>query len=110
MNQEIKAQWTTALRSKEFEQGTNMLETEDGKFCCLGVLCVLATRAGIIQRVVNDGEVYYGDNNHYLPRSVIEWAGLSNPNPIVTVRGTLSYINDAGASFDEIADLIERHL
>jgi len=44
---EIKAQWVAALRSGEYVKGRNHLQ-KDGKFCCLGVLCELAVKAGIV--------------------------------------------------------------
>lgn len=38
----VKAKWTAALRSGEFEQGVGSLKTLDGKYCCLGVLAEVA--------------------------------------------------------------------
>ena len=50
MNKEVKQQWVAALRSGEYKQGKNALrrqyEGEDAEFCCLGVLCDLAVKAG----------------------------------------------------------------
>ncbi len=36
---ELKSQWIEALRSGIYEQGQYVLQTMDGKFCCLGVYC-----------------------------------------------------------------------
>lgn len=33
--------WVAALRSGLYEQGQQVLKTQDGKFCCLGVACDL---------------------------------------------------------------------
>ena len=42
MDQELKAKWVAALRSGEYEQGSDVLY-RGGKFCCLGVLHKLVT-------------------------------------------------------------------
>jgi hypothetical protein len=39
MDTQLKAKWTAALRSGEYEQATRTLQTKSGgAFCCLGVL------------------------------------------------------------------------
>lgn len=45
MNQEIKKRWVAALRSGDYKQGTGALRNADNKFCCLGVLCDLHSKA-----------------------------------------------------------------
>lgn len=120
MNPEVKDLWTGALRSGEFEQGEGLLD-KDGKQCCLGVLCILAVRAGVEVDVFTgeDGTVYYDSEGEFLPHSVMEWAGLGNCNPEVmfTEDGTehvnsLSYVNDEveGGTFELIAGLIDAQL
>jgi hypothetical protein len=42
VNKQLKAAWIKALRSGEYEQGTELLKTGDGAYCCLGVLCKVA--------------------------------------------------------------------
>jgi hypothetical protein len=93
MNPEVKAMWLTDLRSGEFTQGKGALRTEDGEYCCLGVLCELGAREGIIPpaelRGANDeGECrgyWYGTGDKattaVLPQAVQDWAGLVLPNP-----------------------------
>jgi hypothetical protein len=99
VNQEIKRQWTEALRSGRFPQGKDRLEelryarSEDApggergkvtsRYCCLGVLCQLAVDAGVVERFVTDtstgpGWVHYGRNHeqYYLPPEVVRWAEL----------------------------------
>ena len=62
MNSEVKGQWTTALRSGEYEQGNGVLRTIDNTYCCLGVLCELAVKANVIPVPVISGESYcYGE-------------------------------------------------
>jgi hypothetical protein len=36
-HKELRAKWTAALRSGEYEQGKKDLCTPDGAYCCLGV-------------------------------------------------------------------------
>jgi hypothetical protein len=129
MNPAIKAQWLRDLRSGEYPQGTGKLRTSDGKFCCLGVLCEQAVKAGIVILVDLDGTWGYravGDGNDVaigtLPEAVQDWAGLScNPGVPIGILGTssLSTLNDGfndgevrteQRNFREIADLIEAHL
>lgn len=102
MNKTIKARWLRALRSDKFKQGREQLRDGD-RFCCLGVLCELAERSGVI-------ESYKGN---YLPADVVTWAGVPNNDPIVLGRA-LADRNDGvegrPQNFKQIANLIERHL
>lgn len=120
MDQAIKAQWIAALRSGEYAQTTGRLRRDEG-YCCLGVLCDLAEKAGVVTGVSEDN--YAGNANHWryddevsvLPPVVQRWAGLSYENP--TVRGaagdhasSLAGENDNGADFRAIADIIDAQL
>lgn len=122
MNREIRDQWTAALRSGEFRQGRQRLVThsadpdEPPKYCCLGVLCELAARAGAIPPA--DGNLYLNCFD-VLPDEVVAWSGIRSRNPLVDTGSdshigsrtrTLAELNDAGLSFAEIADIIEREL
>ena len=108
MNSSVKQIWINALRSGKYEQGQGSLN-EDGKFCCLGVLTDL-----FIRETNQEWEEHYDncfafeDSFCFLPPSVQEWARLNNA-PQVNGR-SLPMINDEGASFEELADLIEEHL
>lgn len=125
MNEEIKAQWTAALRSGEYEQGREYLSS-DGKFCCLGVLCDLAVRAGIIEQYTTyTPYTDYGQgDDEILPSEVAAWAGLAGENrqnPVTNPEGidgllwsrrgerhpTLAELNDGGTPFAKIAEVIE---
>lgn len=124
MNPEIKAQWLTALRSGDYRQGQGSLK-RDGKFCCLGVLCDLAVKAGIAAEthVTMIGATAFGtgpadENSGTLPFVVQTWAGLPSNNPSFRYNvlsadeyeyDSLAGLNDGGRSFAEIADLIEEH-
>ena len=48
MTPELKAQWIAALRSGEYTQGYNHLRTENGYYCCLGVLCMVLKRPELL--------------------------------------------------------------
>lgn len=137
MNQEIKTKWLADLRSGEFEKGKGYLK-RDGKFCCLGVLCDQAEKAGIVTtREGRDGSVYFQSvTNEFdasasvLPQAVVHWAelhlALGSTNPavrVVTEDGegkvcSLSSINDndnedepqGEFTFLQIAEMIERDL
>lgn len=116
MNPQIKKKWVDRLRElPNHRQGKNALR-RNNKMCCLGVLCEIAVQEGILKRSPKN----YGGFYHYgqgrlslvLPEEVIKWANLEahNNNPVVK-NNTLSTYNDhKGKNFDEIADLIEKHL
>ena len=140
MNQDVKDQWLTALRSGDYEQGTRSgLHSRDNKFCCLGVLCDLAVKAGVLPKAVQVGgnqNYEYRDtdpkrlnngqpslNGGYAPYEVMRWAGLSDCNPPMTVpdgkqtvpdgkrTDTLALLNDSGNyDFAQLANLIEAQL
>jgi len=117
MNATIKKLWLAALRSDEFEQGQGVMDSGN-KLCCLGVLVRIACDQGVVKRT--DDSLYvnkrfrgygYGEaqSTYELPSEVVNWAGLSSPDPIV-IGGSLGVHNDDGASFKKIADIIELEL
>ncbi|NJO64367.1 MAG: hypothetical protein HC836_41225 [Richelia sp. RM2_1_2] len=132
MNQEVKKRWVEALRSGKYKQGEQCLTQidDDGQrlYCCLGVLCDLAAKelpdlekgekeVHLEMRGKPVKAVMYGTENEVsiLPRKVIEWAGLSDPNPRVKTNNEnkfmLSELNDSMKyKFNQIADLIEKQL
>lgn len=118
-----RAKWVAALRSGQYEQGTNYLSPDGLSYCCLGVACELAADIGVVRRL-NDGyPVAYRDANterdDMLPLSVQEWLGLASDNAatVATHRSddpddcgynTLAELNDElDWNFNQIADLIE---
>lgn len=118
MNARNIKKWVAALRSGEFQQGRNFL-SQEGKFCCLGVACVLAKRDGLPVEVKYcscsgcDGKaVVYDGDTAILPPSVRDWLGLDERDPHATYAGEsykLSRLNDDGGfNFADIADIIER--
>lgn len=115
MNEEIKAKWIGALRSGEFEQGTGKLaqiDDENGsvRYCCLGVLCEIARKVGVVNRRVDTGAYHYAEKRHVLPYVVKRWASLPTDNPVIGTNRLSDYNDTLRLSFDEIADLIESNL
>lgn len=120
MKPEIKARWLEALRSGKYKQGRGKLrqavDVEGGaEYCCLGVLCDLAAKEGVGDWV--DGSLFRDAveiQAGVLPPGVQAWARTAYGNPVVPDRTggctTLAAVNDQGATFEEIADLIEKYL
>lgn len=145
MKADIKAQWVKDLRSGDFQQGRSVLRRDNGEggkdqFCCLGVLCEQAVKAGVIPAPELHGSTYrYLDDELdfamkitgesfgqecVLPRKVAEWAGLlhedgSAREDVIIIpaedEDSCDYsaieANDGvGESFATIADLIEKNV
>lgn len=102
---DFKSRWVSALRSGSYPQAKNFLRTEEG-FCCLGVACDLVNQEGWKKVKVPIAVVYgWEDKNGNHINSV----GYPPFIPNVASR-KLAEMNDAGSSFDEIANWIEESL
>ncbi len=122
MKHEIAEQWVEALRSGEYRQTKERLRDRDDGFCCLGVLCDLYDRShggtGWGEPAVNDTEICFLGHDVDLPVQVAEWAGLKtfvgyyDEASKLACIGTnnLAATNDSGASFSDIANIIEYHI
>jgi hypothetical protein len=109
MNREVAALWTAKLRSGEIEQGTNRLRNDAGGMCCLGVLCEISQLS--TWGITGGGKSTYLGRRIYLPDPVKEWAGMVEDNGYIEEIGTsLVGLNDGGASFEEIADIIDKYV
>ena len=120
---EVRELWVKTLLSGEYEQGTDYLQ-KDGKFCCLGVLCEIAVKKGVIpepmlRRDVREfGEgfrdvesLFYGYGEHdnkELPKIVRDWVGLGTGNGAYVDGNCLAHNNDNGYSFKQIAEIIQK--
>ncbi len=99
--------WTEALRSGDYKQAKSRLEV-NGAFCCLGVACIVAEQHGIRVARTSVGAALWGHELQGRQRAVYEWLGLDRPRFLRPSARTLSGMNDeAGLSFDTIADYIE---
>jgi hypothetical protein len=117
---EIAEAWALALESGDYDQGTgylvqNLSEHLAPKYCCLGVLCDLANKAGVGGGQI-DNKLYgwnFSTNGATLPEIVIEWAGMNSPGGQFNNAGDCDYLishNDDGESFTEIAVIIREHV
>lgn len=118
MKTEIKEIWVEALQSGNYQQGIEFLN-KDGKFCCLGVLCDLAIKAGVdVEISKSEDNLYataYDGESSFLPHSVQKWAGMQTSDGCIHEHETdydmdsLSDQNDQGRSFAEIANVIDKY-
>lgn len=115
MNKEIADKWIAALKSGEYKQTKSVLNRDNNEFCCLGVLCELAIKEGLsIRKEIDDcnGEhvCFYDNSYNVLPWSVVKWARMKHCNgefrDIEDKAQELTYINDNGKTFEEIANVI----
>lgn len=113
MNQEIKKLWIEDLRANGDKQGKQWLQ-QDGKFCCLGRLCELAVREGVIKSPgISKFDIsFYDDNLTNLSLKVQEWSGITDSeallNQPIGIHRCLIELNDkANYTFAQIADVIE---
>ena len=114
MKPKIKKKWLKALRSGEYAQCKKVLVNNIDEFCCLGVLCDISDKGEWIDPKSKDNH-YIGKWHYELDKYDEDWAELpagistwSEINPDEEV--TLTRMNDAGYSFKEIADYIEKNL
>lgn len=129
MRSDVKAKWVQALRSGEYQQTVGLLHrvvdgNTDGStnpdaglqvgFCCLGVLCEVAVKDGVISATHKDGGhfVLYGKEGiSMLPEKVQQWAGLTSLGTYEDNGETrsLAELNDHDRlNFNQIADVVER--
>lgn len=125
---ERKAEWLAALRSGEYKQVTGALRKEAG-FCCLGVQCDLSKVADwrpVAYATGGPKFSYAAIDTAEPPFMVAAWAYEPREDrlplaadPIVATvtrygqferQITLAGLNDNGASFEEIARVIEEVL
>ena len=119
---EIKAEWIAALRSGEYKQRSGGLRHGD-TYCCLGVLCEIAVKHGIIstKKASSLSNIYLYDGSVGAPpQSLVQWAfGTESYIPrdkyVVHTdtfgsRNLIFYNDVAGYTFNQIADLIEKDL
>ena len=82
--------WLTALRSGNYAQGPDFLN-QDGKYCCLGVLCEVQQRPKIVHPRVLGDRLSYDDSSTVLSRvnPLYRWLGDSGAFPRM-VQATLT--------------------
>lgn len=110
MNEELKARWVAALRSGKYRQGRGSLVSASVlgqlSYCCLGVACEIFHKELDVRKRYKDGEVYFDNNNHYLPNKISNTLKMG-----IEMEMKLANLNDVkNENFHEIADWIERNL
>lgn len=113
--------WIEALRSGRYKQAQHRLHKADG-FCCLGVACNLfapeSSASSILDEITGSWITAYFGEKAFLPDQLRRSLGLSTPagdfdGQEFVVQGRWTHVysladaNDKGASFDEIAEIIE---
>lgn len=128
MNARIKQWWIDELRSGKFKQGRLALRSQNNEYCCLGVLCELYRQEhhgeGIVWELPRSYDNIDGlhlnideDAGETLPVQVMYWANLAERDPKLNGIEVSRY-NDGfdgneivtPHTFEQIADLIEKHL
>lgn len=116
MDATIKAQWLEALRSGKYKQGKGALHNKsDDSYCCLGVLCeVMGVPKYALEGDEHSHFTHYGVEGDFtscsLPMSVSHASGLTCYGQFLDENGedeSLAHLNDKGATFDQIAAIIE---
>lgn len=115
-----KDAWLTALRGDDYDQTKSVLHDTTG-FCCLGVQCDVL---GVKWIGSTASEVFATENaSMQMPTfkelgheilAVMQQKTTFHPDDdnegTLDVMGALSWHNDKGSTFDEIADWIEIYL
>ena len=131
MNPEVKQKWIDALRSGKYEQGCERLRSVSG-YCCLGVLCDLYAQEHDVEWDFRGNEEtnlqpmdywYFDDQSEFLPKVVMNWAGLKTHNPSVKVdiednddgdnsfyTDEIANVNDSGYTFNDLSKIIQEQL
>jgi hypothetical protein len=100
--------WIKALKSGEYKQGKHFLRVVVSH-CCLGVACKLYNEYNHSDQLdiyIDNGKYHFDGETKRLPDKVIKWLGLNTGDGLYCDH-SLSALNDAGVSFEEIADIIE---
>lgn len=125
VDREFLTQWAAALRSGEYKQGTGCLRSRDDCYCVLGVACDVAFK----QRMISGAWVEY-DNDFacgttgviaFMPQALATMIGMGVDGSMrdrydllvpIVIDKDRSYVslldaNDNGATFEELAQVIE---
>lgn len=101
-----KNEWIPALRSGEYTQGVGNLQ-HGAEFCCLGVACDLLKDRLNLTTLALGRTVKYDDRTSYLPTKVVRFLGLSAEGNLPSGSCLVNF-NDAGKTFEQIADILEK--
>jgi hypothetical protein len=112
----IKTQWLEALRSGKYKQGKEWLKIKKGDewwHCCLGVLCEIRE---VEQEVRERTTSFCGNASLLSNEELTSYLGCNGRFKGFKVVGenektyySLAGLNDAGFSFEGIANVIEKY-
>lgn len=121
----LQEAWVKALESGEYQQGDRRLVTvvnpgpdEELKCCCLGVLCLVEGLEKHLDMASGGMEprYHFEREQFYLPQSLVQKYGFYNHRGQAMgaehpddKSNSLSYMNDSGRSFAEIAAYVREH-
>lgn len=107
-----------ALRSGKYSQGKDRLVDDNDNFCCLGVACNIS-KSNLEWTQDGLGNWKIGGEYEVLPPTIQAEYGFCNDNGVrknlddIIIEGelysSLADANDAGCTFEQIADYIEEH-
>lgn len=103
---EVLTAWRKRLKAGKDKQGHTYLHRNINgvdEFCVNGILCDLASQAGVIGVPARVGQTYFYEQDYafVLPDEVRMWAGLT---PVFAQE--LEILNDAGKTFKQLAKII----
>lgn len=134
MKKTLKRLWVKALRSEEYRQGTGTLATTsliDGElaefpteFCCLGVLCDVAfddwwyeervdnsyNEHSILVPAKRTWHFGRGNTERHKNAALLSPAMLKKVGLTSQQQDVLAKMNDAGSTFERIAEWIDLNL
>ena len=115
--EQARARLVEALRSGKYVQARFSLRNGD-RYCCLGVACDIYREHGLDDWALNSASWWcFLGEKYVLPERVKSWFGFKHQGVLlknrIEERGaatltSLMDMNDAGETFDEIADEIEK--
>lgn len=102
---ELKAKWLEALRSGQHKQAKGELFRDKG-YCCLGVLSLVQGRLTYVGDRARDGDAN-GSAIELDPTNPVAFVGEHGVIDTDSAKRGLASLNDHGATFAELADVIE---
>lgn len=124
MNKSDFVGWMAALRSGEYPQTQSFLKTEKG-YCCLGVFCEINNIPIETGRIIPKIAINHQFNitmlggssgYHFNPWVAVPENYKGDNTTIIEYNGkhekvvAIAALNDAGFTFNEIADILEQHV
>lgn len=99
--EQVYDHWIASLENGTYDQGQGRLRNPRNGFCCLGVLCDLASKDGGPDWANNGYMPTIMEEGYNLPPMIAKYIGISYQD-----ADTLASANDNGKSFKTIAQMI----